>query len=333
MNAGIVVIGRNEGQRLIGCLGSLAPLNLPIVYVDSASTDGSPDTARRMGAHVVDLDLSRPFSPGRARNEGYEALKRERPQIEFVQFIDGDCKLAPEWLSAAAAFLSEFHGVAVVCGRRKEQNPGASLYNQLCDIEWNTPVGEAAACGGDSLMRCASFEAAGGFNAALIAGEEPELCARLRDSGWRIWRLDAEMTAHDAALTHFSQWWRRTMRGGFGYAQVWDSTRRNTHVLYQTELARAVIWGGLIPATVLAAAALYAPALLALPVLYGAQVLRLALRYGPESSLSWTRAFFLTLAKFPEFQGAVRYGWRRLSGSRFELIEYKKRARRGIGSP
>ena len=46
--------------------------------------------------------------------------------------------------------------------------------------------------------------AASGFNATLIAGEEPELCLRLRQKGWEIWRLDAEMTLHDAAMTKFN---------------------------------------------------------------------------------------------------------------------------------
>ena len=49
----------------------------------------------------------------------------------------------------------------------------------------------------------------GGFNPAVIAGEEPELCVRLRQAGWKIHRLDAEMTLHDAAMTSWRQWWKR----------------------------------------------------------------------------------------------------------------------------
>ena len=37
-------------------------------------------------------------------------------------------------------------------------------------------------------MRVEAFEAVGGYRAQLIAGEEPELCVRLREIGWKIWR-------------------------------------------------------------------------------------------------------------------------------------------------
>jgi hypothetical protein len=122
-----------------------------------------------------------------------------KPDLRFVQFIDGDCSLAPEWLEKARAFIGQRNDIAIVCGRRRERHPDASFYNQLCDLEWDTPIGEASACGGDALVRLEAFELVGGFRAQLIAGEEPEL--------WRIWRLDAEMTEHDALITRFKQWW------------------------------------------------------------------------------------------------------------------------------
>jgi hypothetical protein len=44
---GIVVIGRNEGDRLTRCLQSLQMENLPVIYVDSGSTDGSQEIWRK----------------------------------------------------------------------------------------------------------------------------------------------------------------------------------------------------------------------------------------------------------------------------------------------
>ena len=78
-------------------------------------------------------------------------------------------------------------------------HPEASVYNRLCDFEWDTPVGDAEACGGDFLARAAAFGSVGGFDERMIAGEEPELCYRLRRGGWRIHRADHAMTLHDAA--------------------------------------------------------------------------------------------------------------------------------------
>ena len=50
-------------------------------------------------------------------------------------------------------------------------------------------------------MLNARSRAVGGFRDDLIAGEEPELCVRLRAAGWRIWRLlESDMAFHDAAM-------------------------------------------------------------------------------------------------------------------------------------
>lgn len=322
--AGFVVIGRNEGERLVRCLDSLKRAGAAeIVYVDSGSTDGSISEAEKRDVRVVRLDLSRPFTAGRARNEGFEALLEQAPGLEFVQFVDGDCELVPDWLPLALAFMDERPDVAVACGRRQERNPGASRYNRLCDMEWNTPIGEAAACGGDSLARAAPFREVGGFSNRLIAGEEPELCHRLRAKGWKIWRLDASMTLHDAAMYRFSQWWMRGVRSGFGYAQVWDATRQSARPLYGLEMRRAVIWAGLIPVMALVASLFDPRWAVGLPSVYALQVIRIALRLGATRKTSWTYGLFAVLAKFPEFQGVLKYLPVAIGGSHQSAILYK----------
>lgn len=168
----------------------LAMADAPIVYVDSGSTDGSQAAARAHGAAVIDLDVkAAPFTAARARNAGFAHLKRLEPDVKFVQFIDGDCVLDEDWLAIALQTLEAQADVAAVCGRRREIEPERSIYNALCNVEWNTPVGEALAFGGDVMIRSEAFIAVRGFNDALIAGEEPELALRLREQGWRILRL------------------------------------------------------------------------------------------------------------------------------------------------
>ena len=189
----IVVIGRNEGERLRRCLDSCAGAGLR-VYVDSNSADGSRELARAKGVETVELDLSRGFTAARARNAGFARLRELRPDLQVVMFVDGDCEIAPDWIPAALALLRSRPDVVAVCGRRRERFPQASVYNRLCDIEWNTPVGEARAFGGDVVVRASALAAAGGYRDDLIAGEEPELCVRLRAAGGKIWRLDQDMT-------------------------------------------------------------------------------------------------------------------------------------------
>lgn len=313
-----VAIGRNEGARLRRCLASLQGRAGRIVYVDSGSTDGSPEAAAAAGAQVVRLDLARPFTAARARNEGFAALMQVGAPPAYVQFVDGDCELQPGWLAAAAAFLDGHPDVAAVCGRRRERHPGQSVYNRLIDREWDTPPGEALACGGDVLMRGAAFRAAGGFDPGLIAGEEPELCVRLRAAGWRIWRLDAEMTLHDAAITRFGQWWRRTRRAGYAYAEgaAMHGAAPERHRVAHTR--RALIWGLALPLAVLALAVPAPWLALLLALAWPVQVARLARRRGDLAE-----AVFLTLGKIPEALGVLDYHRTRLSGRRRGLIEYK----------
>lgn len=319
---GAILIGRNEGERLVRCLASVTGVVERIVYVDSGSDDGSLDAARAAGAEVVELDLSRPFTAARARNEGAARLLVGGP-LDFIQFVDGDCELREGWVETALAFLLETPKAAVACGRRRERAPEASLYNRLCDREWATPVGRAAACGGDALMRVEAFQAVGGFDPALIAGEEPELCLRLRGAGWEIWRLDAEMTWHDAAMTRFGQWWTRARRAGHTYAEgaAMHGGPPERHEV--ARLRRALIWGAGLPFAALSAAVFFGPLGLALLFVYPAQVARLAIKDGPPWRAAAEHGLFLTLAKIPEAIGALSYVAGRLTGRRARLIEYK----------
>jgi len=321
-NIGVVAIGRNEGERLIDCLASARSDVRDIVYVDSGSTDGSIVAAEQIGAFVVALDLSRPFTAARARNEGFVALKALRPDVRFVQFVDGDCTLAREWLDKALAFMEQREDVAIVCGRRRERHPAASVYNELCDLEWDTPIGEASACGGDALVRVKAFEAVGGFRSQLIAGEEPELCVRLREIGWRIWRLDAEMTFHDAAMRRFGQWWVRAVRCGHAYAEVSRLHRTSPVGIWRRETARAVFWGGLLPIAICLAAMVHVVALGG-ALAYFLQVCRIAFAREPISSHSWVYAVFVMLAKFAEVQGILTFYRRQWHRQASTLIEYK----------
>lgn len=316
-----VVIGRNEGARLMACLNSLRGTVGDIVYVDSGSDDDSVARARDLGARVIELDPATPFTAARARNAGLAALDRTR--CDLVQLIDGDCTLTPGWIDTAAAFLGDHPQVALVCGRREEENPGASVYNRLCDLEWQGPAGATRACGGDALARLAALDAVGGFRAGLIAGEEPELCLRLRRAGWTIWRLDALMTRHDARMTQFGQWWRRSVRAGHAFAEGAHLHGAPPERHWVAETRRALIWGAGLPALIVLGAFVVHPAALVLALAYPAQVLRLAARKGLTRRLSWEWAAFTVLGKFAEAQGVLRFHARRLLRRRARLIEYR----------
>ncbi|MFI5316432.1 MAG: glycosyltransferase [Myxococcota bacterium] len=322
---GFVVIGRNEGERLRRCLGSL-PTGLPVVYVDSGSSDGSPALAARAGASVVALDSSAPFTAARGRNAGLERLRSDQPSVELAQLIDGDCLLSASWLPAALAAIRADPRLAIVCGRRREQLPDASLYNRLCDMEWDTGVGEARECGGDALVRVAALAAIGGFRASMIAGEEPELCFRLRAAGWKIQRIEAEMTLHDAAIHHFGQWWRRQVRAGYAYALCYALHGDSKERFRARDVRSVLVWALGVPASAALLGAVYPPLALVPLALYAVLYRRVrAARLRKDSDARHARldAAFCLLGKFAQLSGLTRFAWGRLRGAREELIEYK----------
>lgn len=319
---GVVVIGRNEGERLKRCLESVVRQADRVVYVDSGSTDGSVATARGKGVAVVELEMGRPFTAARARNEGYRRLRELAPNSSYVQFVDGDCELADGWLDRAASYLAEHECVAVVCGRLREKFPARSVYNMLCDIEWDTPVGEAKACGGIAMIRVRAFESVQGFRPDLIAGEEPELCVRMRSAKWRVWRLDGEMALHDAAMTRFRQWWQRSKRAGYAFAEGASLHGAPPERHCVREARRSLVWGVLLPLFVLAFA-FADPLYLSLMIIYPLQVIRIALRGSLTGSKAWWRAAFLVLGRFPEGLGQMSFHLNRALSKRGVLVEYK----------
>ena len=324
-NIGLVVIGRNEGARLVRSLESVAGRVHSVVYVDSGSTDDSVAEAEQRGARVVDLPMGQPVTAGRARNAGFTALLEADPDLNFIQFIDGDCALAPDWLDTARDFLEAHPTHAIVCGHRQELHPEHTLYNRLCDLEWYGPAGDAEACGGDFMVRADVFAEVSGFNPILIAGEEPEMCHRIRRAGYRVHRLDASMTYHDAAMTHFRQWARRTSRSGYAYAARAALHWRDGTRFGWRENGRIVIWAALLPLASLVAAIALSPWWLLLLLLYPLQVIRQWRRLGREQPNQpvVAAALFVVLGKWPEFHGQCLFLARALTRREQRLIEYK----------
>jgi GT2 family glycosyltransferase len=307
-----------------------------MVYVDSGSTDGSVEFAKSVGVQVHALDTSIPFTMARGRNTGFQTLLAANPDVRFVQFVDGDCEVDASWIATARHFIETEPEVAIVCGFRRERFPEASVYNRLCDLEWQGPVGDVAECGGDAMHRVEAFRKVNGFNETMIAGEEPELCVRLRSSGYRIVRLEQPMTLHDAAIFEFAQWWKRTVRSGHAFAEGFALHGMGPFHHNRKQLLSSLFYGLTLPSTWLSVVAIGTlPGLGILRTMatlaslglvsraaYGAFSSRLA--RGDDPNLAAIYAAFCMLGKVPEAQGALRFAWTRVLGRRSGLIEYKK---------
>ncbi len=326
----MVAIGRNEGDRLIQCLDALKrqlPPNVPIIYVDSGSSDNSIAAAKARDVRVVSLDMSIPFTGARARNEGFAYLLQHFPQTQYVQFIDGDCELMPGWGEAAIATLKQNPQLAVVFGQLQERFPEASAYNRLAAMEWAVSVGEADACGGIAMMRSQAISEVGGFNAKMICGEEPELCIRLRQKGWKIWCIDQKMAIHDMDMHRFGQWWKRSVRGGWAVAEGAAMYGNTAERYMKKEKVSGWIWGAALPIVglgwAIASHGITILVLLGCYLLLLFKIFRYQRQIGESAQNAWVYAFFCTLSKVPQAIGQAKYWINRWQAKPATLIEYK----------
>jgi hypothetical protein len=180
-------------------------------------------------------------------------------------------------------------------------------------------------------MRRDALAEVDGFDATLIAGEEPELCQRLRAAGYRILHIDAPMTLHDLAITRWGQYWRRAVRAGHAYAEVAERLRDTATPLWSTEVRRNRRHGAVLLAIALGGIGLSLllwslwPLLLALAA-YGLIALRTAMRVGWKDPNPVTRLLYGVhshLQQIPILVGQLGFYRDRRAGRQRGLIEYK----------
>jgi glycosyltransferase involved in cell wall biosynthesis len=324
----VVVIGRNEGQRLGRCLESIARVETvavrEVIYVDSASTDGSAELASRYGAHSITVHSERPTA-ALGRNSGWR-----HAASDLILFLDGDTVLRPGFPRVAFDALSADESIAAVWGHRREIHPEQSFFNRILDLDWVYRPGLTEFCGGDVLVRRAALVETGGFDEALIAGEEPELCRRIRAHGFKILHIDEPMTGHDLAITHWSQYWKRALRAGHAYAEVSERFRNSNDSFWSSERNANIVRGSFWAISF--AAAVIASVRLGLIPIGCWLALLLLLSFRSAWRARWKSESWLTLfcygihshvQQVPIFIGQLTYAFEKSRNSRSRLIEYK----------
>lgn len=113
----VVVIGKNEGERLAACLKSIqTALNVlahEVVYVDSCSTDQSLQTAKALARAVF-------CSPNDRRPPGWDALSaRKRLAANICCFWTATMQLCPGFAEKALMAIAA-KGYDGVCGIRED---------------------------------------------------------------------------------------------------------------------------------------------------------------------------------------------------------------------
>lgn len=325
---GIVVIGRNEAARLGACLDSL-PEGVAVCYVDSGSTDGSPAVAAERGVLVSSLSPDRPFSAARARNQGFDVLLGNHPELAAIFFIDGDCVLDPGFLPLALPQLLADPACAIVVGAVHELNAESNTYGRLAALEWSSPgtgeITDFGQLGGIMLVRAEDFRAIKGFDPAFIAGEDSELGIRLHLAGRKTVRIAPIMVYHAMEMQRFGQWWRRSVRAGHALAQRAARHGRSPLADSRSALRSTVVYGVLIPLVLILGLGLIGLAALVLLAPYGYLASRFFAFYRRKQARPAAAALgacFGVLAKFANALGVIRFYVQRARGS-FQIIEYK----------
>jgi len=235
----IVVIGLNVEKHLRETLLSLRSLkypqkNLEIIYVDSGSEDKSIAIAQSF-PKVQIISLTDPYpNAAKGRNAGWQ-----KASFPFVQFLDGDSQLDSQWFQKAVPWFND--NIAAVCGVNNEKYPKRNFYHKLSHIEWQYKTGLCSYFGGNVLVRRETLKEVGGFDVKLVAGEEPDLSVRMRRVGWKLLRLNENMTTHDINMSTFRQYFNRSARSGYAYAQVGLRYARSSTKLWLRELLRPLI--------------------------------------------------------------------------------------------
>lgn len=318
-----VVIGRNESERLDACFLSLLNQVDQIIYVDSGSTDSSVLVARKYNCNVIELNSSAPYTAARARNAGFSEVKNNSLSTDYVQFVDGDCELSKNWITTGTKFLDEHPECGIVCGRTLEKYPNQSIYNFLCDLEWDTPVGDTNRCGGIALIRITAFDEIGGFNPKVIAAEDDEMCHRMLEHGWKIWRLDCDMAHHDANIRRFEQWWKRMTRGGYAFAMGVHIHGFSSQLHLIKMLLRSLFWGFFLPILLIAAIPLSQVLALMIVLIFAIKILISAYKLDKSFSVSLVTSLLFMVAKFAEAYGVIKYLIDYIKQRDSQIIEYK----------
>jgi glycosyltransferase involved in cell wall biosynthesis len=324
----VVVIGRNEGQRLARCFESIARIKRvdvkEVIYVDSASTDCSAELASRYGAFSITIHPERPTAAV-ARNTGWR-----RAASDLILFLDGDTVLRPDFPRNAYDALSMDESIAAVWGHRREMHPERSIFNRVLDLDWIYRPGLTDFCGGDVLMRRIALVETGGFDDGLIAGEEPELCRRMRARGFKILHIDEPMTGHDLAIRHWGQYWKRALRAGHAYAEVSERFRNSNDSFWSSEQKANILRGSFWALSFTAASITIVRFGFVPFACWLGLLLLLSSRSGWRAR--WKSESLLTLLLYgihsqvqqvPIFIGQLTYAFEKSRSNRSRLIEYK----------
>jgi len=312
----IIIIGKNEESNLGNCFRSVLEMDYPadrfeVIYVDTGSTDRSLEIARKSNVRAVEEHAQFP-SPGLARNRGIQEA-----QYDIIHFIDGDMTIDSGYLRKAVSFL-DTDRIACVIGNVSERRSDRSFLARVLNYPWSirrSGFVEAPGAGGTFLKGV--LQMINGYNPLILKGQETELGYRIRQKGYRIYKIEHTMGVHHYGINNLCDLAKRSYLMGISYGMILTMPREQSYAdLFwraRNMLAQGIIFLVLVLILVITGKPLF---LLFLPVV---TVLYVLLRYWKDvfrrkDWYGYAYYMLMHLNKPVVFFGIISFFLRRFAG-------------------
>ena len=212
----IVVPTLNSYKYLLTTINSvLAAIeyygNADLTVVDNGSSDGSWELlSSRYSSRATVLQMKR-VTISTLRNRGASLSSGEN-----LSFIDADCLVAPDYFDQAIRVLAETRADAVGC---RYTLPNCPRWVEETWEKSHARGGDGAVKylpSGNFIVSRKAFNAVGGFDEALVTGEDTEICQRLRIASFSIHSSVAIAAVHLGNPKTVMQFFRKQVWHGLG---------------------------------------------------------------------------------------------------------------------
>ena len=211
----VIIPAFNSASYIGPCLSSVLAngqeTGYEIIVVDDGSSDGTVETAKGMGARVIENTMGVRRTISALRNAGARSAGGE-----IFAFLDSDMLVPGDWLEKAKAFFSDgFMGGMGFTDRAPEtagwvgRTWGMRMYLKL-----DRPAEVGHLNGRDLFINKKVFDELGGFDEELVTNEDKDLTMRIKRAGYGLRSLPEDRLYHlgyEKGLLEFirKEFWRQ----------------------------------------------------------------------------------------------------------------------------